>query len=90
MHTLRDGEHYSLSVISYASDAIRLGMRNANFKSAHIRRFIAMHNIFGMLHIFYRFQKRVEENRKFIGNYIYYRKHNHGHFEAWCMAKNTL
>lgn len=49
-----------------------------------------MHSNFGMPHIIYRFQRRVEESRKFIGDYIYYRKHNHGHAQAWRMAKNTL
>lgn len=37
-----------------------------------------------------RLQKRIDEIRKFIGNYIYYRKLNHGHIEAWRMARNTL
>lgn len=49
-----------------------------------------MHIHFGLPHIFYRIQKRVEETRKFIGNYIFYRKRNHGHIKAWYMAKNTL
>jgi len=43
-----------------------------------------------MPHIFHRIQKRVEEIRKFIGNYIYYRKCNHSHIKAWRMAKNTI
>jgi hypothetical protein len=50
----------------------------------------AMQSNFGMQNIIYRIQRRVEESRKFIGDYIYYRKHNHGHAQAWRMAKNTL
>jgi len=43
-----------------------------------------------MLRIFNRFNKRADEIRKFIGNYFYYRKLNHGHREAWRMARDTL
>ncbi|HLP97030.1 MAG TPA: hypothetical protein VK149_01155 [Sideroxyarcus sp.] len=28
--------------------------------------------------------------RKFIGDYLYYRKRNHSHIMAWRMARNTL
>jgi len=49
-----------------------------------------MHINLGVPHIFNRIQKRVDETRKFIVNYIYYRKHKHGHVVAWRMAKNTL
>lgn len=40
--------------------------------------------------IFFHGQRRVDEIRKFFGNYIYYRKCNHSHSVAWRMAKNTL
>jgi hypothetical protein len=49
-----------------------------------------MHSNYCMPYTFHRIQKRIEEARKFIGNYIYYRRHNHSHFNAWSMAKNTL
>lgn len=49
-----------------------------------------MRNNIGTSLILYRIQKRVEESRKFVGNYFYYRKQNHGHAQAWRMAKNTL
>ena len=44
----------------------------------------------GVLRILNRFNKRIDEIRKFISNYIYYRKLNHGHMEAWRMARDTL
>jgi len=43
-----------------------------------------------LLRLLRRVQKGLDETRKFIGNYFYYRKLNHGHFEAWRMARNTL
>lgn len=49
-----------------------------------------MHFNIGMPHLLQRLNKRVGETRKFIGNYIYYRKHRHSHTMAWSMAKNTL
>lgn len=41
-------------------------------------------------HILYRTQRRLDEIRVFIGNYIYYRRRSHGHRQAWSMAKDTL
>ena len=49
-----------------------------------------MHFNLGMPHILYRVQRRVDRTRKFIGDYIYYRKRNHSRIMAWSMAKNTL
>jgi len=43
-----------------------------------------------MPNVIYGFQKRVGEARKFIGNYIYYRKRNHCHSLAWSLARDTL
>ena len=43
-----------------------------------------------MPHIILRFHRRVEETRKFIGDYIYYRKRKHGHIVSWRMARDTL
>lgn len=40
--------------------------------------------------IHHRFHRRLEEARRFIGNYIYYRKRRHGHRMAWSMARDTL
>lgn len=62
----------------------------ANLQTIRMRRFTAMRNNIGTSLILYRIQKRVEESRKFVGNYFYYRKQNHGHAQAWRMAKNTL
>ena len=44
----------------------------------------------GVTHVFHNMQRRMEETRKFLGNYIYYRKHNLSHDKAWSLAKNTL
>lgn len=41
-------------------------------------------------HIYYRTQRRIDDIRKFIGNYMYYRKRSHSHSQAWSMAKDTL
>jgi len=49
-----------------------------------------MHFKLGMPHFFQRFQRRVEDFRKFFGNYLYYRKRNHSHTVAWGKAKNTM
>ncbi len=37
-----------------------------------------------------RMQTRMEKIRKFIGDYIYYRKRNHSHRMALQMVRNTL
>jgi hypothetical protein len=37
-----------------------------------------------------RAKKSADKARKFIGNYIYYRKRNHSHRIAWSMARDTL
>lgn len=44
----------------------------------------------GMPHLPQRLNKRIDEVRKFIRNYIYYRRRKHNHIQAWTMAKNTL
>lgn len=49
-----------------------------------------MHINLRIPHIIHGFQKYTDEACKFIGNYIYYRKHNLSHSMAWSMAKNTL
>ena len=45
---------------------------------------------FGIHQIINRTQRRVDSARKFIGNYIYYRKRKHHHRMAWSMARDTL
>jgi len=37
-----------------------------------------------------RIQQSVDDARKFIGDYIYYRNRSLGHRMAWSMAKRTL
>lgn len=49
-----------------------------------------MHIYLGTPQIYRRFQKHMEETRRFFGNYVYYRKRKHGHSTAWKMARNTL
>lgn len=40
--------------------------------------------------ILYRAQRRVDGIRKFIGNYMYYRKRSHSRRQSWSMARDTL
>lgn len=40
--------------------------------------------------ILYRAQKRIDDTRRFINNYLFYRKRSHSHSQAWSMAKDTL
>ncbi len=49
-----------------------------------------MQILFGMPHIYYRLQKRFEETRRFLGNYLYYRRRRHTRRMAWSMARDTL
>ncbi len=44
----------------------------------------------GMPSIYYRIHRRLDETRRFIGNYLYYRKRKHSRRTAWSMARNTL
>ncbi|OGT10592.1 MAG: hypothetical protein A3J49_01245 [Gallionellales bacterium RIFCSPHIGHO2_02_FULL_57_16] len=63
--------------------------KHANCQNAALWRLDMYFNL-GVLRILNRFNKRIDEIRKFISNYIYYRKLNHGHMEAWRMARDTL
>ncbi len=49
-----------------------------------------MHFYIGIPRRLNRLNKLVDETRKFISNYIYYRRHKHNHARAWNMARNTL
>lgn len=46
--------------------------------------------VISMPHPLRRMKKSTENARKFIGNYIYYRKRNHSRRMAWSMARDTL
>lgn len=89
MHTLCVAAHYAHTAIRIAFDAVRC-VECANFQLTIMRRFIDMQIHFGMAHVFHNMQRRIEETRKFVANYIYYRKHNLSHDKAWSLAKNTL
>ncbi len=49
-----------------------------------------MNNYISMPHPFRRVKQSADKARKFIGDYVYYRKRNHSHIMAWRMARNTL
>jgi len=87
MHTSHAGEHYLRTAFLIASSTLRFVCGARKLPVASLLGINAMHFNLGMPHILYRVQKRVDRTRKFLGDYIYYRKRNHSRIMAWSMAK---